>query len=211
MIVAIEQLKTHRIYGKRMRQTHRIQACPVSLLARIPPHCVNSKLYIRCRLACRCPCGCVACQPDHTPTRQQLRVRIQLLEVMKGDCAQAHNPDGKAGLGDLIEIDACRPYSKTKRFMVGKIVKAFELIVDEETGEVAALGDAPNDDDRSCGDIAARLRRRFCAVCTNMLALTLIAPVVRDVAHKHPVDHRQATSRRRCRRMMRQHSRRSSP
>ena len=55
---------------------------------------------------------------------------------------QAHDPDGKAGLGDLIEIDACRPYSKTKRFSVGKIVKAFDLIVDEETGEVATLGDS---------------------------------------------------------------------
>ena len=27
VIVAVEQLKTHRIYGKRMRQTHRFQAC----------------------------------------------------------------------------------------------------------------------------------------------------------------------------------------
>ena len=28
VIVAVEQLVTHRIYGKRMRQTHRIQARP---------------------------------------------------------------------------------------------------------------------------------------------------------------------------------------
>ena len=27
IIVAVEQLKTHRIYGKRMRQTHRFQVC----------------------------------------------------------------------------------------------------------------------------------------------------------------------------------------
>jgi len=67
-----------------------------------------------------------------------------------GDCcSQVHNPDGKAGLGDVIEIDACRPYSKTKRFVVGNIVKAFELLVDEETGEVAALGEVPDDDSHS--------------------------------------------------------------
>jgi len=37
VIVAVEQLKTHRIYGKRMRQTHRFQACICLTLACVPP------------------------------------------------------------------------------------------------------------------------------------------------------------------------------
>ncbi len=124
---------------------------------------------------------------------------------------QVHNPDGKAGLGDVIEIDACRPYSKTKRFVVGNIVKAFELLVDEETGEVAALGDAPDHIYHSCGDTSASVHSGFCNVCPSTPASTLIALVVRCMVHKHPaVPSLQATSRRRCRRRMWSRSQRSS-
>ena len=45
VIVAVEQLKTHRIYGKRMRQTHRFQACPVPHPHCIPPHLPVGALY----------------------------------------------------------------------------------------------------------------------------------------------------------------------
>ena len=38
VIVAVEQLVTHRIYGKRMRQTHRIQARPHTTMAHLIPH-----------------------------------------------------------------------------------------------------------------------------------------------------------------------------
>lgn len=52
----------------------------------------------------------------------------------------AHDEECKASPGDYVRIVPCRPVSKTKRFRLDAIIKRFEYNVDEQTGEVAALG-----------------------------------------------------------------------
>jgi small subunit ribosomal protein S17 len=57
----------------------------------------------------------------------------------------AHDEEGRASAGDYVRIVPCRPVSKTKRFRLDAIIKKFEYIVDEQTGEVAALGNYEED------------------------------------------------------------------
>ncbi|MBA4742049.1 MAG: 30S ribosomal protein S17 [Azoarcus sp.] len=40
----------------------------------------------------------------------------------------AHDGDGSAGAGDLVEIEECRPISKTKAWRVAKVVEKARII-----------------------------------------------------------------------------------
>ena len=50
----------------------------------------------------------------------------------------AHNPDGKAKMGDVVEIVECRPISKLKHFELHSIVKAAGLQVADTASDVQA-------------------------------------------------------------------------
>lgn len=46
-----------------------------------------------------------------------------------------HDERAQCGVGDLVEIVACRPLSATKRWRVSKVVKKAALVGDLEVGE----------------------------------------------------------------------------
>ena len=46
-----------------------------------------------------------------------------------------HDERGQCGVGDLVEIVACRPLSATKRWRVSQVVKKAALVGDVEVGE----------------------------------------------------------------------------
>lgn len=60
--------------------------------------------------------------------------------VRKTSRIVAHDEEGAASAGDYVRIVPCRPVSKTKRFRLDAVIKKFAYNVDEQTGEVAALG-----------------------------------------------------------------------
>ena len=58
----------------------------------------------------------------------------------------AHNPKNTFGLGDLVEIEEHRPISKTKHFLIRRLVtaapkKVAEIIEDNEILAAAEAGD----------------------------------------------------------------------
>eukprot|EP00208_Stichococcus_sp_RCC1054_P001818 CAMPEP_0206136680 /NCGR_PEP_ID=MMETSP1473-20131121/1924_1 /ASSEMBLY_ACC=CAM_ASM_001109 /TAXON_ID=1461547 /ORGANISM="Stichococcus sp, Strain RCC1054" /LENGTH=155 /DNA_ID=CAMNT_0053529397 /DNA_START=136 /DNA_END=603 /DNA_ORIENTATION=+ len=61
----------------------------------------------------------------------------------------AHDEEGLASTGDYVQIVPCRPISKSKRFKLGRIINKFELEVDDQTGEVAVLGNYVEDPEAS--------------------------------------------------------------
>lgn len=46
----------------------------------------------------------------------------------------AHDEKNEAGLGDRVEIEACRPYSKTKCFKLVKILEKAHGVVELKAG-----------------------------------------------------------------------------
>jgi small subunit ribosomal protein S17 len=54
----------------------------------------------------------------------------------------AHDEDEKAGIGDMVEIESCRPLSKLKRWRLAEIVQA----APDRGAEVAAVAAAGAED-----------------------------------------------------------------
>jgi len=57
---------------------------------------------------------------------------------------KAHDPDNTAFEGDIVEIEFCRPYSKTKRWRLVRVVKQGPASIESmESGETAAPAAVP--------------------------------------------------------------------